>query len=120
MSFSSLSFCLFNIPYIRGSLFFFSCNSSGLSCPAADFVEDSFFATVKDVLSEQGLFIINLVSRSPSIKEMVISRMRTVRKLTGTRVIFLEHLNSVLVLISIEFANMKYDVGWRDYHLECS
>lgn len=53
-------------------------SSSGLSCPAADFVEDSFFATVKDVLSEQGLFIINLVSRSPSIKEMVISRMRTV------------------------------------------
>ncbi|XP_021745567.1 methyltransferase-like protein 13 [Chenopodium quinoa] len=53
-------------------------SSSGLSCPAADFAEDSFFATVKDVLSEQGLFIINLVSRSPSIKEVVVSRMRAV------------------------------------------
>ncbi|XP_021836682.1 uncharacterized protein [Spinacia oleracea] len=53
-------------------------SSSGLSCPAADFVEDSFFATVKDVLSEQGLFVINLVSRSPSIKEVIVSRMRTV------------------------------------------
>lgn len=53
-------------------------SSSGLSCPAADFVEDSFFATVKDVLSEQGLFIINLVSRSSSIKEGVVSRISTV------------------------------------------
>ncbi|CAO2822471.1 unnamed protein product [Amaranthus hypochondriacus] len=53
-------------------------SSSGLSCPAADFVEDSFFASVKDNLSEQGLFIINLVSRSPSIKEMVVSRMNEV------------------------------------------
>lgn len=53
-------------------------SSSGLSCPAPDFVEDRFLATVKDVLSEQGLFITNLVSRSPSIKEMVVSRMKSV------------------------------------------
>lgn len=50
-----------------------------MACPAADFVEESFLLTVKDVLSKQGLFIINLVSRSPSVKEMVISRLKEVR-----------------------------------------
>lgn len=53
-------------------------SSSGLSCPAKDFVEDSFFTMVKDVLSEQGLFIVNLVSRSPSIKNSIISRIKMV------------------------------------------
>lgn len=50
-----------------------------MTCPAADFVEESFLLTVKDTLSEQGLFIVNLVSRSPAIKDMVISRMKSVR-----------------------------------------
>ncbi|XP_074276180.1 uncharacterized protein LOC141599940 [Silene latifolia] len=53
-------------------------SSSGISCPAPDFLEDNFFKTVRDVLSDQGLFIINLVSRSPSMKKMVISRMKMV------------------------------------------
>ncbi|KAK9664552.1 hypothetical protein RND81_14G050800 [Saponaria officinalis] len=53
-------------------------SSSGISCPAPDFLEDNFFATVKNVLSDQGLFVINLVSRSPSMKKMVISRMKAV------------------------------------------
>ncbi|CAI9117653.1 OLC1v1019094C3 [Oldenlandia corymbosa var. corymbosa] len=53
--------------------------SSGLTCPAADFVEDSFLLTAKNTLSRQGLFVINLVSRSPAIKDMVFSRMKTVR-----------------------------------------
>uniref|UniRef100_A0A7C9A2R3 Methyltransferase type 11 domain-containing protein n=1 Tax=Opuntia streptacantha TaxID=393608 RepID=A0A7C9A2R3_OPUST len=53
-------------------------SSSGLSCPAPDFVEDHFLTTVKDVLSEQGLFVTNLVSRSSSIKEKVISRIKSV------------------------------------------
>ncbi|KAL9237830.1 hypothetical protein vseg_012333 [Gypsophila vaccaria] len=53
-------------------------SSSGISCPAPDFLEDDFFTTVKNVLSDQGLFIINLVSRSPSMKKMVISRMKAV------------------------------------------
>uniref|UniRef100_A0A2P2L382 Methyltransferase-like protein 13 n=1 Tax=Rhizophora mucronata TaxID=61149 RepID=A0A2P2L382_RHIMU len=52
--------------------------SSGMTCPAADFVEESFLLTVKDNLSEQGLFIVNLVSRSPAVKDMVISRMEKV------------------------------------------
>lgn len=53
-------------------------SSSGMTCPAANFVEESFLLTVKDALSEQGLFIVNLVSRSQAIKDMVISRMKTV------------------------------------------
>ncbi|KAJ0467699.1 putative endothelin-converting enzyme 1 [Helianthus annuus] len=53
-------------------------SSSGMTCPAADFVEESFLKTVKDSLSDEGLFVINLVSRSQSIKEMVISRMKGV------------------------------------------
>ncbi|XP_021641462.2 uncharacterized protein LOC110636194 isoform X2 [Hevea brasiliensis] len=51
-------------------------SSSGMTCPAADFVEESFLLTVKDSLSEQGLFVVNLVSRSSSIKDMVIERMK--------------------------------------------
>ncbi|KAJ9541614.1 hypothetical protein OSB04_028120 [Centaurea solstitialis] len=53
-------------------------SSSGMTCPAADFVEESFLSTVKSSLSEEGLFVINLVSRSPAIKEMVVSRMKRV------------------------------------------
>ncbi|GAB4844076.1 hypothetical protein Ancab_014040 [Ancistrocladus abbreviatus] len=53
-------------------------SSSGLSCPAADFIEHSFLSTVKDILCEQGLFVINLVSRSPSIKNAAVSRMKMV------------------------------------------
>ncbi|VFQ79255.1 unnamed protein product [Cuscuta campestris] len=55
-------------------------SSSGLSCPAADFVEESFLASVKESLSEQGLVIVNLVSRSPAIKQMVFSRMKSIFK----------------------------------------
>ncbi|XP_038720806.1 eEF1A lysine and N-terminal methyltransferase isoform X1 [Tripterygium wilfordii] len=53
-------------------------SSSGITCPAADFIEESFLLTVKDVLSEEGLFVINLVSRSSAAKDMVISRMKAV------------------------------------------
>ncbi|CAK9136522.1 unnamed protein product [Ilex paraguariensis] len=52
--------------------------SSGMTCPAADFVEESFLLTVKKSLSDQGLFVINLVSRSPTVKELVFSRMKMV------------------------------------------
>ncbi|KAK4482583.1 hypothetical protein RD792_009746 [Penstemon davidsonii] len=53
-------------------------SSSGLTCPAADFVEESFLTTVKDSLSEQGLFIINLVSRSSAVKGAIYSRLKKV------------------------------------------
>ncbi|XVE74431.1 hypothetical protein DITRI_Ditri12bG0016900 [Diplodiscus trichospermus] len=52
--------------------------SSGMTCPAADFVEVSFLRSVKDTLSEHGLFVINLVSRSPAVKDTVVSRMKEV------------------------------------------
>lgn len=51
-----------------------------MTCPAADFVEESFLLRVKDTLSEKGLFVINLVTRSSAVKDMVISRMKMVSK----------------------------------------
>ncbi|XP_024026102.1 methyltransferase-like protein 13 [Morus notabilis] len=53
-------------------------SSSGMTCPAADFVEDSFLRTVKENLSDKGLFVINLVARSQAIKDNVVSRMKEV------------------------------------------
>nr|CAB3486803.1 unnamed protein product [Digitaria exilis] len=52
--------------------------SSGLSCPPENFVEDPFLQKAKEFLSEGGLFIINLVSRSSSVREMVVSRLKAV------------------------------------------
>ncbi|XP_050372239.1 uncharacterized protein LOC126790137 [Argentina anserina] len=53
-------------------------SSSGMTCPAANFVDESFLQCVKDALTENGLFIINLVSRSQDIKDTVILRMKSV------------------------------------------
>ncbi|XP_040379702.1 eEF1A lysine and N-terminal methyltransferase [Oryza brachyantha] len=50
--------------------------SSGLSCPHPNFVEDSFLLAAKTYLIEGGLFIINLVSRSPAVREKVVSRLK--------------------------------------------
>ncbi|XP_031406373.1 eEF1A lysine and N-terminal methyltransferase [Punica granatum] len=52
--------------------------SSGLSCPASSFVEETFLNDARASMSDQGLFVVNLVSRSASIKEAVISRMKKV------------------------------------------
>ncbi|CAN6270501.1 unnamed protein product [Urochloa humidicola] len=52
--------------------------SSGLSCPPENFVEDPFLQKAKEFLSEGGLFIINLVSRSSSVRDMVVSRLKAV------------------------------------------
>ncbi|MED6130775.1 hypothetical protein PIB30_003795 [Stylosanthes scabra] len=52
--------------------------SSAMACPAPDFVDESFLETVKDKLSDQGLFIVNLVSRSQTIKDMVLLKMKKV------------------------------------------
>ncbi|RZB96344.1 Methyltransferase-like protein 13 isoform E [Glycine soja] len=52
--------------------------SSGLTCPAPDFLDESFLETVKDRLSEDGLFVVNLVSRSQAIKDMALSKMKKV------------------------------------------
>ncbi|KAK8937666.1 hypothetical protein KSP40_PGU000553 [Platanthera guangdongensis] len=52
--------------------------SSGLACPPADFVEEHFLSLVKDFLSTSGLFVINLVSRSTSIRQGIIYRLKSV------------------------------------------
>ncbi|KAL1323314.1 hypothetical protein HN51_033651 [Arachis hypogaea] len=52
--------------------------SSAMACPAPDFVEESFLETVRDKLSDQGLFVVNLVSRSQTIKDMVRLKMKKV------------------------------------------
>ncbi|KAJ7971670.1 methyltransferase-like protein 13 [Quillaja saponaria] len=53
-------------------------SSSGMTCPAPEFLEESFLETIKVKLSKQGLFVVNLVSRSPAIKEIVLLRMKKV------------------------------------------
>ncbi|XP_009630390.1 uncharacterized protein [Nicotiana tomentosiformis] len=53
-------------------------SSSGLSCPAADFVEETFLMAAKGSLSDQGLFVINLVSRSQAIKDSIYSKLKSV------------------------------------------
>lgn len=50
--------------------------SSGLACPPEGFVEEAFLSSVKNFLSVGGLFVINLVSRSSVIRQMVISRLK--------------------------------------------
>lgn len=52
-----------------------------MTCPASDFVEESFLLSAKRALHKHGLFVVNLVSRSPSVKDMVVSRMKKVRKM---------------------------------------
>lgn len=52
--------------------------SSGLSCPPENFVEDPFLLIAKEFLLEGGLFVINLVSRSASVRETVVSRLKAV------------------------------------------
>lgn len=53
--------------------------SSGLTCPAADFVEESFLLAAKNSLSEEGLFVINLVTRSSTVKDAVYSSLKKVK-----------------------------------------
>lgn len=53
-------------------------SSGGLTCPASEFVEETFLLSVKRALPQHGLFVVNLVSRSQSVKDMVVSRMKKV------------------------------------------
>ena len=50
-----------------------------MTCPAPDFVDESYLETVKDKLSDQGLFVVNLVSRSQAIKDLVLLKMKKVK-----------------------------------------
>ncbi|XP_048610636.1 eEF1A lysine and N-terminal methyltransferase [Brassica napus] len=53
-------------------------SSGGLTCPASEFIEETFLLSVKRALPQHGLFVVNLVSRSQSVKDMVASRMKKV------------------------------------------
>ncbi|KFK31188.1 hypothetical protein AALP_AA6G079900 [Arabis alpina] len=53
-------------------------SSGGLTCPASEFIEETFLLSVKRALPQHGLFVVNLVSRSQSVKEMVVTRMKKV------------------------------------------
>lgn len=50
-----------------------------MTCPAPDFLDETFLKTVKAKISEQGLFVVNLVSRSQAIKDVVLVRMKEVK-----------------------------------------
>ncbi|KAM7261401.1 hypothetical protein ACFE04_008768 [Oxalis oulophora] len=78
-------------------------SSSGMTCPAADFVEQSFLQTALDSLSEQGLFVVNLVTRSAAIKDSIVSRMKE-GSLPGCIVLFLlKNVLSECLMYSYEF-----------------
>ncbi|CAN8285349.1 unnamed protein product [Cochlearia groenlandica] len=53
-------------------------SSGGLTCPASEFIEETFLVSVKQALPKHCLFVVNLVSRSQSVKEMVVSRIKKV------------------------------------------
>lgn len=65
-----------------------------MTCPAADFVEESFLLTVRESLSDSGLFVVNLVSRSASTKDLVLARMKKV-----SFFFFFKFLNGQLAII---------------------
>uniref|UniRef100_A0A0B6ZBE2 Methyltransferase domain-containing protein n=1 Tax=Arion vulgaris TaxID=1028688 RepID=A0A0B6ZBE2_9EUPU len=49
----------------------------GLNCPPLAFVELEFLNTISKLLSEDGVFILNLASRDESIKKDIIHRIRS-------------------------------------------
>ncbi|XP_042059223.1 eEF1A lysine and N-terminal methyltransferase-like [Salvia splendens] len=77
--------------------------SSGLTCPEADFVEEYFLLAAKESLSEQGLFIINLVSRSSTMKDAVYTRLKKVFSNIFCLKIE-EDVNEVLFALKTDFA----------------
>ncbi|KAH1250753.1 Methyltransferase-like protein 13 [Glycine max] len=86
--------------------------SSGLTCPAPDFLDESFLETVKDKLSEDGLFVVNLVSRSQAIKDMALSKMKKVlRSILSSNSYYSEEFK--LVLRSILSSNSYYSEEFK-------
>ncbi|XP_076390191.1 eEF1A lysine and N-terminal methyltransferase homolog isoform X2 [Megachile rotundata] len=52
----------------------------GISCPPKQFLESSIIKSVADCLMEDGLFVLNLVSRDQNIKKKVKSDLKSVFK----------------------------------------
>lgn len=51
-----------------------------MSCPPKQFVELEFLKTVETCLSDDGLFILNLVARNETLRNQVISDLKKIYK----------------------------------------
>lgn len=58
--------------------------SLGMSCPPKQFIEDSVLKTVAKSLSNDGLFILNLVIRNQALRQGVIDNLKNVFKFVST------------------------------------
>ncbi|KAL7098958.1 hypothetical protein ACP275_09G051800 [Erythranthe tilingii] len=94
--------------------------SSALICPAADFVEESFLQNAKNSLSEEGLFIIRLASRSPAATTAVYS---TLKKVFGKSLLYLkldDDVNEVIFALKNESPITEEDLSKACDELERS
>ncbi|KAI8779458.1 methyltransferase-like protein 13 [Biomphalaria glabrata] len=53
-------------------------HSVGLSCPPLAFVEVDFLQTISSLLSDTGVFVLNLASRDESIKTDILNRIQSI------------------------------------------
>ncbi|XP_058793465.1 eEF1A lysine and N-terminal methyltransferase homolog isoform X2 [Phymastichus coffea] len=58
--------------------------SVGMSCPPKVFIEPAFLKTVETCLSDNGLFILNLVARNETLRNEVISDLKKIYKFVAT------------------------------------
>jgi hypothetical protein len=83
----------------RHTACYFGC-SSGLSCPSADFLEDSFLQAARNALKDEGVLIINLVSRAASHHKHTVSQLKRVSTLI---VDIFKQLIEQLLLAAVEY-----------------
>ncbi|CAG5116730.1 unnamed protein product [Candidula unifasciata] len=70
-------------------------HSVGLNCPPLAFVEPEFLTTISRLLSDDGIFILNLASRDESIKEDIMQRVCSTF-LTCASIALQEDINTVV------------------------
>ncbi|EYU18775.1 hypothetical protein MIMGU_mgv1a001585mg [Erythranthe guttata] len=84
---------------------------SALACPAADFVEESFFQNAKNCLSKEGLFVIYLGSKSSTAKVPIYSSLK---KVFGKSLVSLEleeYFNEVIFALKNESPITEEDLS---------
>lgn len=54
--------------------------SVGMSCPPRQFVEPDFLKVVQNCLTDDGIFILNLVSRNEKLRDEVLSNLKKIYK----------------------------------------
>lgn len=84
-------------------------HSSAITCPAPDFLDESFLETVKDNLSEEGLFVVNLVSRSQATKDAVLLRMKKVKANISAIIFIWDYSSCCLALYYI----VQFEIYYR-------